>query len=54
MGLAWQDLLGLGTDARMNLPGSPAGNWSWRLTAGQASPRVAKRLAELTRTYGRA
>lgn len=49
-----QDLLGLGTDARMNLPGSPAGNWSWRLIAGQASPRVAKRLAELTRTYGRA
>ena len=26
-----QDVLGLGTEARMNFPGRPAGNWSWRL-----------------------
>ena len=45
-----QDVLGLGTEARMNLPGKPDGNWQWRyrasmLTAGQ-SARL-KRLADL-------
>lgn len=49
-----QDLLGLGSDARMNLPGTADGNWSWRLRAGQLGPRVAKRLADMTCTYGRA
>jgi 4-alpha-glucanotransferase len=49
-----QDVLGLGSEARMNRPGRPSGNWSWRFTADALEPALASRLAELTRTYGRA
>lgn len=48
-----QDLLGLGAEARMNLPGTIEGNWSWRLQPGQLTPPIARRLRELTGTYGR-
>jgi 4-alpha-glucanotransferase len=48
-----QDLLGLGNEARMNLPGKLGGNWDWRLRPGQLTDWVAHRLAEMTRTYGR-
>ncbi len=48
-----QDVLGLGSEARMNLPGQPSGNWSWRFTADQLSPQLAARLGELAATYGR-
>ena len=48
-----QDLLGLGTDARMNQPGTATGNWRWRLVPGQLSRNVAQRLATMTATYGR-
>jgi 4-alpha-glucanotransferase len=48
-----QDLLGLGTDARMNLPNSTSGNWSWRLKAGELNDELAKRLRDLTELYGR-
>ena len=48
-----QDLLGLGTEARMNLPGTATGNWEWRLRPGQPDARIAQRLRELTRTSGR-
>lgn len=34
-----QDLLGLGTDARMNAPGQAEGNWSWRLTSEQLADK---------------
>ncbi|MCX8137446.1 4-alpha-glucanotransferase [Pyrobaculum aerophilum] len=47
-----QDLLGLGSEARMNRPGTVGGNWKWRLGA-QPEPRVWKRLRDVTRTYGR-
>ncbi len=30
-----QDILGLGSEARMNLPGAPSGNWKWRMKAGR-------------------
>ena len=33
-----QDLLGLGSEARMNRPGTVSGNWRWRLVPGQLSP----------------
>jgi 4-alpha-glucanotransferase len=49
-----QDLLGLGSEARMNLPGRPAGNWKWRLTSGQLTPALALRLGELALIYERA
>ncbi len=49
-----QDVLSLGGDARMNLPGRPAGNWSWRLRPGQLGERDRDRLGELTELAGRA
>ena len=49
-----QDLLGLGSEARMNQPGTPSGNWRWRLQAGQLTGAIAERLAMLTETFGRA
>ncbi|MGA3122836.1 MAG: 4-alpha-glucanotransferase [Polyangiaceae bacterium] len=48
-----QDLLGLGSEARFNRPGTATGNWAWRFAYG-IDPAVAERLATLTRTYGRA
>jgi 4-alpha-glucanotransferase len=48
-----QDLLGLGNDARMNLPATADGNWSWRLRDGEFSGDVAGRLKNLISIYGR-
>jgi 4-alpha-glucanotransferase len=48
-----QDFLSLGSEARMNFPGRPDGNWTWRARADQLNPQVAARLAELNRVYGR-
>ena len=48
-----QDLLGLGNEARMNLPNSTSGNWAWRFEEDALSEEVATRLHDLTRTYGR-
>lgn len=49
-----QDLLGLGTEARMNLPNSTKGNWAWRYEAGALTEKIETRLKELTDWYGRA
>jgi 4-alpha-glucanotransferase len=49
-----QDVLALGSEARMNLPGRPDGNWTWRLAEGALGAPHAERLAELTELYGRA
>ena len=48
-----QDLLGLGGDARMNLPGTVGGNWRWRLHPGAASPELADRLRAMNEAAGR-
>ncbi|MEI6455826.1 MAG: 4-alpha-glucanotransferase [bacterium] len=48
-----QDLLGLGSEARMNLPGTTSGNWSWRSRSSDFSDEIADRLADLTLLYGR-
>ncbi len=48
-----QDLLGLGSGARLNLPGTSRGNWRWRLRAGQLSPGLAAWLRERTAEAGR-
>ncbi len=48
-----QDILGLGTDARMNLPASAKGNWHWRFTDGAITDAIISRLAKLTEIYGR-
>jgi 4-alpha-glucanotransferase len=49
-----QDLLGLGTKARMNVPGRARGNWRWRLEAGSLDKQLARRLRTLTEQTGRA
>ena len=49
-----QDVLGLGSDARMNRPGEVEGNWSWQLQRGQLTDEHAARLRELTRRCARA
>jgi 4-alpha-glucanotransferase len=48
-----QDVLGLGTEARMNLPNSTEGNWSWRYRSGSLTDEIATRLKKLTSLYGR-
>jgi 4-alpha-glucanotransferase len=48
-----QDLLGLGSEARMNRPGVLGGNWQWRMPAGAASETLAARLGEMSELYGR-
>ena len=48
-----QDCLGLGPEGRMNTPGTPEGNWRWRLLPGEATPSLAKKLREYARIYGR-
>jgi 4-alpha-glucanotransferase len=49
-----QDILGLGSEARMNIPGQPEGNWVWRLTASQIKPEAIDELGNFARMYGRA
>jgi 4-alpha-glucanotransferase len=48
-----QDILGLGTEARMNTPGTTSGNWEWRLRTGQLTAGSLERLRELTFATGR-
>jgi 4-alpha-glucanotransferase len=43
-----QDVLELGSEARMNTPGRPAGNWTWRLEPGQLTDDHAGRLRAVT------
>jgi 4-alpha-glucanotransferase len=49
-----QDVLDLGSEARMNFPGREAGNWAWRFREGDLTPGLADRLAELTMLSARA
>jgi 4-alpha-glucanotransferase len=48
-----QDLLELGSEGRMNSPGTAKGNWRWRLDDGALTQDLARRLRNVTRTYGR-
>lgn len=48
-----QDLLSLGTEARMNYPSRPEGNWSWRLLPEQLTPSLASRMRGMNALYGR-
>ncbi|MEO6051584.1 MAG: 4-alpha-glucanotransferase [Pyrinomonadaceae bacterium] len=47
------DLLGIGTEGRMNLPASGSGNWHWRMTKDSITKEITLRLKELTEIYGR-
>jgi 4-alpha-glucanotransferase len=48
-----QDVLGLGSEARMNIPSRMDGNWGWRFDAGALRPDLGKKLAELTEVSDR-
>lgn len=48
-----QDVLNLGTQARMNLPGRAAGNWGWRFEWEQINDGMRERLREMAMLYGR-
>ena len=49
-----QDALGLGSEAQMNHPGVPLGNWRWQLEPGALTPALAERLRGLAAQHGRA
>jgi 4-alpha-glucanotransferase len=51
--LPFQDILDLGSEGRMNFPGTVDGNWEWRFTWEQMKPEISYRLYELTALYGR-
>jgi 4-alpha-glucanotransferase len=48
-----QDVLGLGSEARINLPGTAEGNWCWRFAPDVLTEQIKDRLKELTTLYGR-
>ena len=49
-----QDYLGLGSEARMNTPGTMGGhNWRWRMLPGSTTSALADKIAEYSRIYGR-
>lgn len=51
--LPFQDILGLGSDAKMNTPSKAEGNWSWRCRAEAFNDELSGRLKYLTYLYGR-
>lgn len=51
--LPFQDILGLGSDAKMNTPSQAAGNWSWRCRAEAFNDELSGRMKYLTYLYGR-
>jgi 4-alpha-glucanotransferase len=48
-----QDVLELGTKARLNTPGTSSGNWEWRFRWWQLKNRHRKFFKELTKKYNR-
>jgi 4-alpha-glucanotransferase len=51
--LPMQDVLGLDSDHRMNLPGTREGNWSWRFSWDQVQSDLPEQLQRLVKLYGR-
>ncbi|MBN1541810.1 4-alpha-glucanotransferase [candidate division KSB1 bacterium] len=51
--LCLQDLIGLGTEAKMNTPGTLNGNWGWRVLEEQLKPEIEAKLHEMLFLYGR-
>ena len=51
--VALQDVLSLGSDARMNFPGRAEGNWGWRFRSEQLNEQIEARLRDVTMLYGR-
>lgn len=48
-----QDFLDLGNEARMNYPGNPSGNWTWRMPQDSQSPELQAKIKELNYLYSR-
>lgn len=48
-----QDYLGLGSEARINVPSTLGTNWKWRMKKGQIDDALAERICEMSRLYGR-
>ena len=48
-----QDYLGLGSEARINTPGTADGNWGWRVDAAALTPELADSIRDLTATFAR-
>ena len=48
-----QDYLGLGNDARINMPSTLGDNWKWRMYAEEAGEELAEKIRKMTRLYGR-
>jgi len=48
-----QDILGLGSEARINIPSTLGGNWVWRIEDGVLTEELAQKLFYLSDTYGR-
>jgi 4-alpha-glucanotransferase len=48
-----QDVMGLGTEARMNIPGTKSGNWRWRFTWNMLTGDMKHRMRHLAETTGR-
>jgi len=48
-----QDILMLGSEARMNTPGTLSGNWRWRFSWDQVTPEISGRMRRLTQLYNR-
>ncbi len=48
-----QDWLGLGSDTRINTPGTAWGNWQWRMSDGELTDELAKKIYGITKLYGR-
>jgi 4-alpha-glucanotransferase len=48
-----QDLLRLGSEGRLNTPGTAVGNWSWKLPAGSLTSELARACHLMNKVYGR-
>jgi 4-alpha-glucanotransferase len=48
-----QDVLGVGSEGRMNLPGSSSGNWRWRFREEQLNHGISSELKQWAETYER-
>ncbi len=51
--ISMQDILALGSEARMNVPGSPQGNWNWKFKLSDFNDDIIYRLNNLANKYGR-
>ncbi len=48
-----QDILGLGSEARMNTPSTLGCNWKWRAAPNQITPKLAAKVRKYMKMYGR-